>query len=378
MAYIVTKQNRFYVVTYDGINPTTGKEQRRWHLAGESRDDAEAIAANLDRARSEVRDGEHSAATVTEFINETWIPRARRPSPTLHGSSVSVDDRPLHRSSDRPSTAPRPQSRAPRTSLPRPSHDRSNERHRARTQDRLRRPRHHALRAQARRAHPSRRAQRRPGRRRTPPNSASEARTRVVDLRPAPAFPHRHATPPSLPRPSPRRDDRDATRRSRRAPLGRLEPDHACHLRRPRSAIHRWSKHRGFVQDEEQSPMHRPRPAHRNRPHALATSPTARRTPGRAERSDLHEHPRQPRASRVRQPTLHAAAQDHRPPDDPISRPAPHPRHTACRVAHPDQSRLRTTRALAPRIHHGHLSTRDARHGCGGRVRVRHRIVDAT
>jgi hypothetical protein len=46
MAYIVTKQNRFYVVTYDGINPTTGKEQRRWHLVGESRDDAEAIAAN--------------------------------------------------------------------------------------------------------------------------------------------------------------------------------------------------------------------------------------------------------------------------------------------------------------------------------------------
>ena len=34
MAHIVTKQNRFYVVTYDGINPTTGKEQRGWHLAG--------------------------------------------------------------------------------------------------------------------------------------------------------------------------------------------------------------------------------------------------------------------------------------------------------------------------------------------------------
>lgn len=35
MAYIVTKQNRFYVVTYDGLDPTTGKERRRWHLAGD-------------------------------------------------------------------------------------------------------------------------------------------------------------------------------------------------------------------------------------------------------------------------------------------------------------------------------------------------------
>ena len=49
MAYIVCKQNRFYVVTYDGLDPTTGKERRRWHLAGDSRDDAEAIAANLTR-----------------------------------------------------------------------------------------------------------------------------------------------------------------------------------------------------------------------------------------------------------------------------------------------------------------------------------------
>lgn len=73
MAYIVTKQNRFYVDTYDGVNPITGKEQRRWHLAGNSRDDAEAIAANLSRTRAEVRDGEHSALSVSDFINATWM-----------------------------------------------------------------------------------------------------------------------------------------------------------------------------------------------------------------------------------------------------------------------------------------------------------------
>ena len=37
MAYIVTRNNRFYVVSYDGIDPTTGKERRRWQLAGTSR-----------------------------------------------------------------------------------------------------------------------------------------------------------------------------------------------------------------------------------------------------------------------------------------------------------------------------------------------------
>ena len=44
MAYIVTRKNRFYVVSYDGIDPSTGKERRRWQLMGASRADAEAIA----------------------------------------------------------------------------------------------------------------------------------------------------------------------------------------------------------------------------------------------------------------------------------------------------------------------------------------------
>ncbi len=75
MAYIVSKQNRFYVVTYDGLDPTTGKERRRWHLAGDSRDDAEAIAANLTRRTDLVRDAARSAATVTDFVNDTWFPQ---------------------------------------------------------------------------------------------------------------------------------------------------------------------------------------------------------------------------------------------------------------------------------------------------------------
>ena len=44
MAYIVSRNSRFYVVAYDSIDPLTGRERRRWHPAGASRIDTEAIA----------------------------------------------------------------------------------------------------------------------------------------------------------------------------------------------------------------------------------------------------------------------------------------------------------------------------------------------
>ena len=61
MAYIVTRNHRFYVVAYDGIDPLTGRERRRWHSAGSSRVDAEAIVATLDAVVSPPR----SQADVT-------------------------------------------------------------------------------------------------------------------------------------------------------------------------------------------------------------------------------------------------------------------------------------------------------------------------
>ena len=94
MAYIVTKQNRFYVVTYDGIDPNTGRERRRWHLAGESREDAETIAANLTHRTAQVRAGACSAATVTSFVSEVWMPKRvqhLRPS-TAHRYQWMIDN----------------------------------------------------------------------------------------------------------------------------------------------------------------------------------------------------------------------------------------------------------------------------------------------
>ena len=50
MAYIVSRNNRFYMVTYDGVDHDTGKERRPWHPAGRSRADAEAVAASMTEA----------------------------------------------------------------------------------------------------------------------------------------------------------------------------------------------------------------------------------------------------------------------------------------------------------------------------------------
>ena len=47
MAYIIERNNRFYVIAYDGIDPISGRERRRWYPAGRSRADAEAIATTL-------------------------------------------------------------------------------------------------------------------------------------------------------------------------------------------------------------------------------------------------------------------------------------------------------------------------------------------
>lgn len=79
MTYIVNREDRFYVVDYDGIDPITSKERRRWHPAGTSRVDADAIAARLDaeRERRHVEPAPRGV-TLARFLAEDWLPRKRR------------------------------------------------------------------------------------------------------------------------------------------------------------------------------------------------------------------------------------------------------------------------------------------------------------
>lgn len=52
MTYIVQRKDRFYIVAYDGLDPLTGKERRRWHPVGHDREEAESVAARIDRDRT--------------------------------------------------------------------------------------------------------------------------------------------------------------------------------------------------------------------------------------------------------------------------------------------------------------------------------------
>ena len=53
MAYIISRNNRFYVVVSAGVDPATSHERRRWHKAGTSQADAEAIASSITETNRE-------------------------------------------------------------------------------------------------------------------------------------------------------------------------------------------------------------------------------------------------------------------------------------------------------------------------------------
>lgn len=78
MAYIIQRNSHFYVVDYDGVDPRTGKERRRWHPAGRSREDAEAIAARLKHDRDAAQARSAGSLTVEAFLTDDCLPRRRR------------------------------------------------------------------------------------------------------------------------------------------------------------------------------------------------------------------------------------------------------------------------------------------------------------
>lgn len=78
MTYIVQRHDRFYVVAYDGLDPLTGKERRRWHTVGHDRGEADALASRLDRERISAPPKIGGPITVGQFLRETWLPQKRR------------------------------------------------------------------------------------------------------------------------------------------------------------------------------------------------------------------------------------------------------------------------------------------------------------
>ena len=63
--YGVRKGNQFYAVIYEGRDPITGRERRRWHPAGPNRGEAEALARALRASATQLRDAAASPSACT-------------------------------------------------------------------------------------------------------------------------------------------------------------------------------------------------------------------------------------------------------------------------------------------------------------------------
>ncbi len=59
---------------HEGINPATGKEQRRWVAAGTRRGDAEKLVTDLVRRRNEGEEVVTEKINLADYLTERWLP----------------------------------------------------------------------------------------------------------------------------------------------------------------------------------------------------------------------------------------------------------------------------------------------------------------
>ena len=71
--YVTQRRGRFYAVIYEGRDPVTGKEIRRWHPAGTDRAEAERLAAKLAAAETKRTDAVRSL-TFGAYLTSQWLP----------------------------------------------------------------------------------------------------------------------------------------------------------------------------------------------------------------------------------------------------------------------------------------------------------------
>ena len=70
--YVAQKGNRFYAVIYEGRDPLSGRERRRWHPAGTSREEAEALATRLAGSAAQIE--REPGPTLANFLLRQWLP----------------------------------------------------------------------------------------------------------------------------------------------------------------------------------------------------------------------------------------------------------------------------------------------------------------
>lgn len=71
--YVAQRRGRFYAVIYEGRDPVTGKEVRRWYPAGTDRAEAERLAARLASTEQDRVDKVRSL-TFGAYLTRQWLP----------------------------------------------------------------------------------------------------------------------------------------------------------------------------------------------------------------------------------------------------------------------------------------------------------------
>jgi integrase len=90
--YTTKKGNRYYAVIYEGVDPATGKERRRWYPAGTRKADADKLVTELVKRHN---DGEYRApdkVTLGEYLTERWLPaqRSQLKATTFHSYESNI------------------------------------------------------------------------------------------------------------------------------------------------------------------------------------------------------------------------------------------------------------------------------------------------
>ena len=81
--YVVKKGKSYYAVVYDGVDPGTGKEKRKWVSAGPRRSDAEKLVTDLVKRRNQGVSVATEKLTLGEYLTGRWLP--------IQESQIAVD-----------------------------------------------------------------------------------------------------------------------------------------------------------------------------------------------------------------------------------------------------------------------------------------------
>jgi integrase len=91
--YVAKRRGRFYAVIYEGLDPVTGRERRRWHPAGTDRAAAQHLAARL-AAEEQGRADAVRSLTFGAYLTGQWLPAKKL---QLAASTYRGYERNVHR-----------------------------------------------------------------------------------------------------------------------------------------------------------------------------------------------------------------------------------------------------------------------------------------